>query len=514
MSSYRNTFRVVLLSVFIGVNILILFGIGQLLSYLNTGADRTTMLHTTLPTAKKYLPKVIWKDTTNPGRPIEKQTLSKIESDYLQAWYVKNVAYQTNDSFGINDFFTQNAKRNILNHVQDQTAKNIVIEATSLCHQLSLDFYSLDGQLAVLSDKNNEQYQRIYQKGKLITENYVKANYQIVMLLEDGFWKIRHLVKQPVVKQQESLKPHSDVEENKILVDGQPYRIKGINYYPQLSAWNMFGVDFNAKIITEDFKKIKKMQFNTVRIFVGYEDFGGAEVIPDKLEKLKRVLDIAQENELKVIVTLFDFYGNYEVLDWTLTHRHAEQVVTALKDHEALLAWDVKNEPDLDFDTRNKSTVLAWLKEIIVQVKKYDPSHLVTIGWSDAKSASLLKNSVHIISFHYYGKISDFENSYLKLKSNTNKPIVLQEFGLPSSNGFWSPLGASEQDQADYYVDFKAILNKNNIHYLPWTLYDFKNIPTSVVGILPWRKHQQKYFGFIDINGKPKKSFRVFKSLK
>lgn len=35
--------------------------------------------------------------------------------------------------------------------------------------------------------------------------------------------------------------------------------------------------------------------------------------------------------KLKVIVTLFDFYGDYSVLDWTLNQRHAETIVAALK---------------------------------------------------------------------------------------------------------------------------------------------------------------------------------------
>lgn len=512
MRTYRTTFRVVLLTLFIGVNILVLFGIGQLFSYLNTGADRSSILHVALPDAKVYLPKIVWKDTINPGRPIEKQTLATIESNYLQAWYVKNVAYKNNDSFGINDFYTQSARLNILNNLQDQKEKNIRVEATSIHHNLSLDFYSLDGQLAVLSDKNSREYQRVFKNEKLVFETEIEATYQVVLLLEDGFWKIRHLVKKPNLNftEEKDETPLCKVEGNQILVGNIPYQIKGINYYPQETPWDTFGTNFNLDSITKDFKRVKEMHLNTVRIFVGYQDFGAAEVIPEKLEKLKKVLDLAQENELKVIVTLFDFYGNYEVLDWTLTHRHAEQVVSAFKDHPAILAWDVKNEPNLDFESRNKNTVIAWLKEMITQIKKYDPNHLVTIGWSNTNSADLLKEKVDLVSFHYYEAVSEFENKYADLNAKIDKPLVLQEFGLSSSKGLWDPFGANEKTQALYYTNFKKILDKNNIHYLPWTLYDFNNIPTSVVGKLPWRKNQQKHFGFLDIHKNPKKSFEVF----
>ncbi len=513
MSSYKNTYRVVLLSIFIGANVLILFGIGQLFSYLNTGADRSSILHVTLPDARVYLPKVIWENTNNPGRPIEEQTLSEIESNYLQSLYVKNVAYKTNNSFGINDFYTQSARLNILNHLQDQKEKNIQIEATSIHHNLSLDFYSLDGQLAVLTDRDSKQYQRVFKDDKLVLETEVEANYKVVLLLEDGFWKTRHLVKQPSsnLVEKETTIPLCTVKENNIYVGDTLYQVKGINYYPQNTPWDMFGEKFDIKTIAKDFEIIKKLNLNTIRIFVGYKDFGKAEVIPEKLNKLKQVLDLAKTHNLKAIVTLFDFYGNYEVLDWTLTHRHVEQVVSVLKDHTAILAWDAKNEPNLDFQTRNKTTVLAWLKETITQIKKYDPNHLITIGWSNTDSADLLKDKVDFVSFHYYEDLSEFEGKYSNLTSRIKKPLVLQEYGLSSSKGLWDPLGANEKKQAKYYTDFQEILNKNNIHYLPWTLYDFTQVPSSVVGKLPWRKHQQKHFGFIDNGGNPKKAFEVLK---
>ena len=92
-------------------------------------------------------------------------------------------------------------------------------------------------------------------------------------------------------------------------------------------------------------------------------------------------LDIAQRSGLKVIVTLFDFYGDYSVHNWTLTHRHAEQIITPFKTHKAILAWDIKNEPNLDFENRSKENVLAWLREMVEQIRRFDPNHLVTIGW-------------------------------------------------------------------------------------------------------------------------------------
>ena len=95
-----------------------------------------------------------------------------------------------------------------------------------------------------------------------------------------------------------------------------------------------------------------------------------------------------------MVVTLFDFYGNYDVLDWTLNHRHVDIIVSRFKNHNAILAWDVKNEPNLDFDARGKRTVISWLEHLIMLIKSIDKNHAVTIGWSDTDSANILKDKV------------------------------------------------------------------------------------------------------------------------
>ncbi len=99
---------------------------------------------------------------------------------------------------------------------------------------------------------------------------------------------------------------------------------------------------------------------------------------------------------------MFDFYGNYELKDWTLTQRHAQTIVTAFKDHRALFGWDIKNEPDLDFESRTQENVLAWLEEMIIRIRSWDPKHPVTIGWSSAEAAQNLGEQVNFVSFHYY----------------------------------------------------------------------------------------------------------------
>jgi hypothetical protein len=188
---------------------------------------------------------------------------------------------------------------------------------------------------------------------------------------------------------------------------------------------------------------------------------------------------------------------------------HAKTIISGLKDHKAIIAWDIKNEPNLDFDSRGKVNVISWLDNMIDLVKSIDPNHAVTIGWSNVQSASILKDKVDFISFHYYESLDNLDTSIKKLKKQTsNKPIVMGEFGISSYKGFWKPLGSSDIKQAKYHEKVQKIIAENDLQFISWTLYDFVNIPKEVVGSLPWRKNIQKKYGFIDGNGTKKAAFK------
>lgn len=495
----KNIMRTILIASYVMLIALIVAGVSSVFSYLNTGADRSTMLHTEIQKVEQYLPKVVWEPIQNEGRPMDKENLKSLENNYLDAWYVRQVAYKTNKIAGIKDYYTESARENLYNLIEHNKGENITIESTTLKHNPTLEFFSEDGQLAVITDKDVVEYKRVFKSDKLVLETTETSTYKIIFLLEDGFWRIRHLVKK-------NTKPYLN---NSKTISVNNLNIKGINYYPQATPWNMFGDMFSKDTIAKDFKFIRDAGLNSVRIFVQYEDFGKANVDVKKLEKLKQTLDAADENNLKVVLTLFDFYGDYSVMNWTLNQRHAEKIVAFVKNHNALLAYDIKNEPNLDFDSRGKDNVIAWLDNMIDLVKSVDDTHPVTIGWSNTESASILKNKVDFVSFHYYEDLEDLNEAIKTLKTEiNNKPIVLQEFGLSSYRGLWKPFGSSEEDQANYHKKAQEIIAKNNLQFMSWTLYDFAEIPKEVVGRLPWRKRVQGRFGFINQNGETKPAFK------
>ncbi len=490
--------RFVIISFYVTIVSVIFIGIGKVFTYLNTGANRNLMLHHKINETVHYQPNIEWTTADNEGRTVSNTILKNIEKDYLNSWYVKQIALNKNTNKGLKDYYTKSALSNLEKNVAFNKKNHIHIESTTLNHNPSVELFSEDGQLVLITDKNIIEEKRIFKDNQLILESSETNTYQFLLLLEDRFWRTRQILK---------IEPTQNKAISNVKVPVYT-NIKGINYYPKDTPWDMFGDDFNTAIINQDFEIIKEIGLNTIRVFIQYGDFGKSEVKPEKIEKLKQVLDLAHKHQLKTIVTLFDFYGDYSVIDWSLNNKHAFSIVNAIKNHPGLFAWDIKNEPNLDFENRTKKRVTAWLNQMLHHVKSIDSIHPVTIGWSNMQSASILANDLDFVSFHYYEGLASLAAKYQKLKNDIpNKKIVLGEYGISSYCGLWNPFGSSETDQANYHKKFQEIATQEQIPFISWTLYDFKKIPKEVVGKLPWRKHNQKHFGFINQKGKRKKSF-------
>jgi hypothetical protein len=507
----RNVYRGGLIFTFILLNVFILLGIGKILSFFNEGADRKQMLHLEVVPVDNFSPKVLWTKLENPGRIMEPNSLKKLEKHYLFGVLAKNQALKNNLTTGLDDFYTDNPLNEIKKIIAQNKNLKASIDGTTLSHQLSLEFYSDDGQLAVITDKCVVEYQNLYQDDKFIASVKDTVAYKNVLLLEDGFWKSRQIVKitpEPFIPEKDTISVSDYTVKNKIIYKkNQPFVIKGINYYPQKTPWEMYGEKYDEKIIASDFELIKNSNLNTIRIFVPFKDFGEAEIDENKLNKLVKTVELAQENDLSVIVTLFDFYGNYSPDNWTITHRHAEKIIKSLNTFSNILAWDIKNEPDLDYNSRGDYNVIPWI-ESLEKLIRIHTKQLITVGCYNGEKAVEIEKYVDFISFHFYDDINEIKTTYEKIDSKTKKPIVVQEFGLSSTQNFWNWFGNNQEDQKNHHRICQKFFKEKNAHFVSWTLYDFDAVPDAVAGKKFWIKHKQKNFGFIDRAGKKKPSFQ------
>jgi endo-1,4-beta-mannosidase len=208
---------------------------------------------------------------------------------------------------------------------------------------------------------------------------------------------------------------------------------------------------------------------------------------------------------MKVIVTLFDYRSDYQILLWPNADRHLETILTAFADDPNILAWDLKNEPDKDYG-QGEEMVNAWLRHVAQMARQYDPNHLLTIGWSLPEAAHALGGAVDFVSFHYYDYADQLPERYEAVATAVpDRPIVITEFGVPTWNSPFFPGGHTETEQAVYYADVLNFVEQaETAGTAAWTLYDFPHIPGGAVSSLPWRIGPEKNLGIVDVDGQPK----------
>ncbi len=494
---------------FLAISLLLFIVFSRLIAYFKTADQVAGRFYALGQKAVNYRPVFQWDLDLAAGRQMEEQTLEKITDHYLSSYYYHNKLLAYGNKVGLKDHFTDRSRAKVLQAAADMSQEGQKTHSTTISHDLTLDFYSEDGTLVVFKDRVTSYFQ-LYQEDEFILSDYDTAQYDVMLLLEDNFWRVRHKIRSDILVEPgvKVKSPCIEVRGDQFVYDDKPFTSKGINYYPAKFPWDKFWVNFDLELLKKDFNIIRSAGFNTVRIFIPYEQFGGPDLNPTHLDNLERLLDTAQEYDLKVIVTLFDFFLGYQTENWTLADRHVEGITSRFKTHDAIFAWDVKNEPDLDFDTAGKNEVKEWLSFILKRIKGFDPNHLLTIGWSSPEFITELHEDVDYYSFHFYRDPTELV-PYLEI--DYDKPLLLEETGQHSYSAWFYPFRKTRKDQAQYLSEITGIIRTHNISYALWTLYDFKNIPDNVVGTLPWRKGIQENFGLIDKRNRRKKAFDLVK---
>ncbi|UXP32099.1 cellulase family glycosylhydrolase [Reichenbachiella agarivorans] len=503
---------------FMVILLLLFYGTSQFITFFKTGAERRDMLLLdSYHINDFYQPQINWINLgQNEGRVFEPAVQIKMGKDYIASYFYQFQAFEKGEVQGLHDYFTEQFRAKFLPLIHQFREDKKTLLATTITHEVDLKFYSEDGTIATLEDRV-VSFHKIKELDLPEVSFYDTSQYEVMLLLEDNHWRIRHKVSRPLLAQNSKDPKHiprTSVSGQQLWVDDSIFHIRGLNYYPQQYPWQEMWLNYDSIDFDSDFALIKDLGFNTLRIFIPFGEFNDPSAHQLHMDHLQNLMDKIHDHELKAIVTLFDFFLGYDVVDWTLSDRHAEQIVTLLKDHPALLAWDLKNEPDLDFDSKEEQVVLDWLFFINRRIKSYDPHALTTIGWSQPEHASHLANELDFISFHYYRDPTSFagEVEALQQHLDVKKPLFLGETGMHSFSAFWYPWSNSQEDQATYYADILLATEKLDLHWAMWTMYDFVSVPANVAGRWPWQKSPQKAYGFIDTDGNNKKIYNLIQN--
>lgn len=495
----------------LGLAALTIRAIGDLIAYFQSGADPAAALNLAPNVPPDLDIPVRWR----PDPPDTGETLGDLEraeatSAYLGAWLQWSISYGRGAPYGLGGFFAGPALAQTEATVRAAADGGLRITQTNLEHRPRLRFYAAGGALLAFRDEGARVVQIIRDaSGAVVYTGEAVAPYDVVMVRDDGRWKIRSLVRQGgsllgPPRRAGVAAGRVRADGTRLTLDGRPFLVAGINYYPQATPWEQFWPSYDGAAVDADFARVRALGLTTVRVFVPYAQFGGEQVAPERLAQLGDLLGRAEAAGLRVIVTLFDFHTGYDPLLWPKADRHLEAILGRLGDHPAVLAWDLKNEPDLDFDAAGEATVTAWLAHTARLARELAPRALLTVGWSSAEAASTLADHLDLVSFHFYAPADELPAAFAALRA-TGRPVLLSEFGLPTWNSPLFPGGHGEAEQAVYYAEVLAAQRRaGGAGFLAWTLYDFTRVPATVAGRWPWQTGPQRHLGVLRADGSPK----------
>lgn len=241
------------------------------------------------------------------------------------------------------------------------------------------------------------------------------------------------------------------IQGRRLLVDGTPYTIQGVNYSPvpygrtvALTSNGCVGLytwwtDRPAYIA--DFPLIARMGANTIRTFDLMNSTGtSASVL--------QALDAAHANGLKVVMGYsIPVFATFSASTATVRSNVLTSVAN-YKDHPAVLMWMIGNEVNLaapqGFDaTWSTNFWFNFLDSLAQEIKQLDPNHPVgtaegeIVGVRDYSigSVGLQANDANISNVDLWGvnayRGTTFQGLFysLSISTMTTKPIYMSEFG-------------------------------------------------------------------------------------
>ncbi len=283
--------------------------------------------------------------------------------------------------------------------------------------------------------------------------------------------------------------------------------LHGVNYYPQRTPWSLFWQSYDPDTVSQDLQTIKALGFNTVRIFLPYPVFASEQSTDAGAARTsaRNFLQQAQTHQLQCVLTLFDFYQDYE--QPALAQKHLRELVPALRAEPALFAWDLKNELDRDIG-HGKAILEQWIAQNVALLKTLDPDHPVTIGWSQPEAIAEFMAPVDYDTFHYYGRPEAFAKrlgpvkQQRKTRGTDQRPLVMGEFGYHT----WPENPVDPHFVEHQYNYLNAMLSHRLSSKLSgsmvWNLYDY---PTTLREDWVLQQHSFQYhMGLLDATGQQK----------
>lgn len=186
-------------------------------------------------------------------------------------------------------------------------------------------------------------------------------------------------------------------------------------------------------------------------------------------------------------------------------------------DEPAIMAWELGNEPRPMRPFAN-SAYKKWIADVAAMIKTKDKNHLVTIGHEGLMGTEDLKlyeevnadNNLDYLTIHIWAKnwgwfkddkiedsfpniienATNYIDRHLVVARKLNKPIVIEEFGLPRNNQSFD-INSSTSLRDNYYSKVFSILTfnaKNNGHLAGAAFWAFGGTARPIKDQIFWKK--------------------------
>ncbi|WP_295985215.1 glycoside hydrolase family 2 TIM barrel-domain containing protein [uncultured Algibacter sp.] len=298
------------------------------------------------------------------------------------------------------------------------------------------------------------------------------------------------------------------VSERQILVNENPYLIKGICYHPVPKG----SKDLSFNSLDQDLALMVEAGINTIRVYAPIDN--------------KDVLDKIHDAGLKVVIGFgYNQGGRFDILSGTFV-----DYINTFKNHPAILMWELGNEYNYHpewFEGDIKNWYKA-LKEATDLAHENDTNHPVTTAHGDLPDALALSicTNIDVWGMNSY-RWDNPEAIFSEWEALSHKPMYLSEAGgdsymTISRDGYEA--GSNEKAQANANKNILNAIFKNQDICSGVTMFSFTDgwwkagnpekqdpggwAPNSS-GVPYDGAPNEEYWGMVDIDRNKKEAFEI-----
>jgi hypothetical protein len=267
--------------------------------------------------------------------------------------------------------------------------------------------------------------------------------------------------------------------------------------------------------IETDFREMKKIGANVVRVHLQLPAYmaAPAQMRPDALARLRKLLELARDTGLYLDVTGLSLYRIKDVPAWLDELDEAgrwkaqaffwREIALACKGHPALFCHDLMNEPIItepkpgepawlggemegfyfvqriakEMKGRTQAQIAAaWVKMMSAAIREADPGALITVGvipwaqiWPGAKPVFYSPEAAQHLDFvsaHFYPRKDKVKEDLAALKVyDIGKPLVIEET---------FPLSCSQEEFETFIRESRATAEGWISHYFGKTIAEHR----------------------------------------